>query len=169
MAEPFVGDIRMFANFYVPRNYAYCNGQILMVNQYSSLYSLIGSTYGGDGINTFGLPNLQGRIPMHYGAGLGLTPRALSQMLGSEAVFLQDDNMPQHKHSIKAVSEAGDSDAGTNRYLAGNSLIYADSAQGAMADETFSNVGGSQAHENMMPFMCINFGIALNGAYPPRQ
>src|SRR5437868_2425626 len=108
MSEPFLGEIRMFAGNFAPTGWAFCNGQILSIAQNTALFSLLGTTYGGNGQTTFGLPNLQGRVPMHWGTGAGLTPRTLGETSGSENVTLLSTQMPAHTHSIEASTGQGD-------------------------------------------------------------
>ena len=183
MSEPFIAEIRIFAGNFAPRSWAFCNGQLLPVSQNTALFSLIGTTYGGDGRTTTALPDLQGRAPMHAGRGPGLTSRRLGQRGGAETVTLSTAQIPgsAHGHGLDAADRDG-----TDTEPEGNLLAiavdrddpttevpaYSSNAErrpmatGAVAPTTF---GGGQAHNNMQPFMAINFIIALQGLYPSRS
>jgi microcystin-dependent protein len=175
MSEPFIAEIRIFAGNFAPRSWAFCDGQLLPVSQNTALFSLIGTTYGGDGRSTTQLPNLQGRAPMHPGRGPGLTSRRLGQRGGVEMVTLSEAQMPQHTHTQVAVPRgqftvgnsldpAGNllsSPATGNQFSDANNLVD-------MADQALQNTGGSQAHNNLQPFLTMNFIIALQGLYPSR-
>jgi microcystin-dependent protein len=173
MSEPFIAEIRIFAGNFAPRGWAFCNGQLLPIAQYTTLFSLVGTTYGGDGRTTFGLPNLQGRAPMHPGHGSGLTPRYLGQSGGVETVTLTEAQIPQHTHTMQASQQMGlDDDPGSTEYpaRARGAGIYAPSPDSVqMAPESLPNAGGSQPHNNMQPYLAINFIIALTGIYPSRN
>jgi len=176
MSEPFIAEIRIFAGNFAPRGWAFCNGQLLPVSQNTALFSLIGTTYGGDGRTTTALPNMKGRSPMHPGRGPGLTSRRLGQVLGSETVTLSEAQIPSHNHRVKAVQRSqftvGDSTSPGNNYFAppqtGNSYV----APGTLVNMATAAVkvdGGSGAHNNMQPFLTMNFIIALVGLYPSRS
>lgn len=173
MADPFVAEIRIFACNFAPRGWAWCNGQILPISQNTALFSLLGTTYGGDGRSTFALPNLQGSAPMHPGQGPGLSPRSLGEAAGSEAVTLLQTEMPFHTHGLMAqstplgglVSPQGNS---LNRVASGNLYNPTAANMVPMAPETIAPVGGSQPHNNMMPYLTCYFNIALQGIFPPR-
>lgn len=173
MSEPFVGEIRMFAGNFAPRGWALCDGQLLAISQNDALFSLLGTTYGGDGQTTFGLPDLRGRIPVHAGQGPGLTPRPLGQKTGSEQETLTIDQMPVHEHEVRALDKPGDSGNPAHRIWAATSTAppcYSSTEPNlAMADGLLTGAGGGQAHTNMMPYLCINFIIALFGIYPARN
>jgi len=174
MSEPFVAEIRIFAGNFAPRGWAFCNGQLLPVAQNTALFSLIGTTYGGDGRTTTALPDLQGRAPMQPGRGPGLTDRRLGQRGGVEMVTLTEAQMPNHTHTLRALSDPGDLFAPANRSLARsrNGAAYqSDSTNnmGDMASQMLPNAGGSQAHNNMQPYLTMNFIIALVGLYPSRS
>ena len=172
MSEPFVAEIRIFAGNFAPRGWAFCNGQLLPISQNTALFSLIGTTYGGDGRSTTALPNLQGRAPMHPGRGPGLTDRRLGQRGGTETLTLSEAQMPNHTHTLRAVQRPAEENDANDRYFGltpGNNLYGAASNLVGMADQALPSVGGSQAHNNMQPYLTINFVIALVGLYPSRS
>ncbi|HSO22895.1 MAG TPA: tail fiber protein [Chondromyces sp.] len=172
MSEPFVAEIRIFAGNFAPRGWAFCNGQLLPLSQNTALFSLIGTTYGGDGRTTTALPNLQGRAPMHPGRGPGLTDRRLGERGGVETVTLSEAEMPNHNHPLQGVAEPADRPAPGGAVLAravGAAPYGADTSQVPMADEALPPTGGSQAHNNLQPFLTVNFIIALVGLYPSRS
>ncbi len=172
MSEPFLAEIRIFAGNYAPRNWAFCDGQLLPIAQNTALFSLIGTTYGGDGRTTTALPNLQGRAPMHPGRGPGLTARRLGERTGVETVTLSEAQMPNHTHTLRGTVSRGS--AGTpqgnafNRSV-GDTAYRAPSALAGMSSQMAANAGGSQAHNNMQPYLTLNFIIALVGLYPSRS
>lgn len=173
MSEPFIGEIKMFAGNFAPRGWAMCDGQLLAVSQNDALFSLLGTIYGGDGRTTFALPDMRGRIPVHAGTGPGLTPRRLGEKSGSESHMLVPDQIPDHTHNIKVLNKPGDSGNPENRIWAASSgtpMAYArENPDTALAADAISNTGGNQAHNNMMPHLCIYFIIALFGIYPSRH
>lgn len=164
MSDPFIGDIRMFAGLRCPRGYSFCDGGLVQISQNQQLYSLIGAIYGGDARVTFGLPDFRGRIPIHRGAGFNVGERG-----GVEVVTLQNANMPTHHHSLYAAAQDGDSGDPEGRVLA-KSAIYVeqDKMNADMSDSSIIQTGGNRPHENMQPYMPINFMIALKGTYPSR-
>ncbi len=176
MSEPFTAEIRIFAGNFAPRGWAFCDGQLLPIAENTALFSLIGTTYGGDGRTTTALPNLQGRAPMHPGRGPGLTSRRLGQKVGTETVTLSEAQIPSHSHTARGQTGAGN--AGQN---VDNTVSIARAVQGQLyqtntsgnpvdlASATLSTTGGSQAHTNLQPFLAINFIIALVGLYPSRS
>ena len=173
MSEPFVAEIRIFAGNFAPRGWAFCDGQLLPISQNTALFSLIGTTYGGDGRSTTALPDLQGRAPMHPGRGPGLTDRRLGQRGGVETVTLTEAQMPNHHHTARALSDPGDLFAPANRSLARsqNGFAYQSNASNLvpMNSASLPNAGGNQAHNNLQPFLVMNFIIALQGLYPSRS
>ncbi len=176
MSEPFIAEIRIFAGNFAPRGWAFCNGQLLPVAQNTALFSLIGTTYGGDGRTTTGLPNLEGRAAMHPGRGPGLTARRLGQRGGVESVDLTDAQLPSHNHKQKAVQPsqftAGNSLTPANNYLAGpqtGNFYSGASNLSGMSSRTIKSTGGGQPHNNLQPYLTINFIIALTGLYPSRS
>lgn len=174
MSEPFVAEIRIFAGNFAPRGWAFCNGQLLPISQNTALFSLIGTTYGGDGRTTTALPNLQGRIPMHPGRGPGLTPRRLGEKTGGETVTLSEAQMPHHTHALKAHVVPGTLNAPSSQRTLTTSrsaAAYQSSTTNlvSMASGALPNAGGSQPHNNMQPFLTMSFIIALVGLYPSRS
>jgi microcystin-dependent protein len=171
MSEPFIAEIRIFAGNFAPRGWAFCNGQLLPVSQNTALFSLIGTTYGGDGRSTTALPNLEGRAPMHPGRGPGLTDRRLGQRGGVETVTLSEAQMPNHNHTMYGSGEDGNRRDPAGRFFGAGSAIATTNKDnpGPMASQVLPNAGGSQAHNNMQPYMAINFIIALVGLYPSRS
>ena len=172
MSEPFVGEIRMFAGNLAPRNWALCDGQLLAISQNDALFSLLGTVYGGDGRTTFGLPDLRGRIPLHAGSGPGLSPRSLGSKAGSENVTLTSTHLPNHRHPWKATGNGAIAPSPAEALLAQTQPdIYIDNIDdpAGLAPQAVSSVGGSGAHTNTMPFLCVNFIIALFGIFPSRN
>jgi microcystin-dependent protein len=175
MSEPFIAEIRIFAGNFAPRGWAFCNGQLLPISQNTALFSLIGTTYGGDGRTTTALPNLEGRAPMHPGRGPGLTVRSLGQRGGVETVTLSEAQMPNHNHTARVFSDPGGFSNPLNRFLArtqGANTTYQTNTTANLVDlnsQALPNVGGSQDHNNMQPYLTMNFIIALVGLYPSRS
>ena len=176
MSEPFIAEIRIFAGNFAPRSWAFCDGQLLPIAQNTALFSLIGTTYGGDGRTTTGLPNLQGRAPMHPGRGPGLTARRLGERVGVEDVTLTEAQMPQHKHTLQAGGGVGIVGGGNNNDPLNNYTskpatgnAYASGTETPMSAAAVGNTGGGQAHNNMQPYLALNFIIALQGLYPSRS
>jgi microcystin-dependent protein len=175
MSEPFIAEIRIFAGNFAPRGWAFCNGQLLPVAQNTALFSLIGTTYGGDGRSTTALPNLEGRAPMHPGRGPGLTDRRLGQRGGVETVTLTEAQMPNHKHTVEASGDSFNSNDPAGNLLGksstpfGGQIYKASGTEVPLQENVVGNTGGSQAHNNMQPYMAINFIIALVGLYPSRS
>ena len=173
MSEPFVGEIRMFAGNFAPRGWAFCDGQLLAVSQNDALFSLLGTTYGGDGRTTFGLPDLRGRIPIHAGHGPGLSERRLGSKGGAENVTLTVNQLPSHSHEpVQGDNEVADDFAPADKTLANTTYdlyIEGTTPNVNMSAEAVTNVGGSRSHTNLMPFLCIHFIIALVGIYPSRH
>jgi microcystin-dependent protein len=173
MSDPFVAEIRIFPFNFAPKGWAFCNGQLLPISQNTALFSLLGTFYGGDGKSTFALPNLQGSVPLHLGQGPGLSLYDLGQAGGSEAVTLLQSEMPVHTHALRASAEDGDlANASPNRVLARSigGFAYADTpGDVTMAPETIAPAGGDLPHNNMQPYLTLNFCIALQGIFPPRS
>jgi len=170
MSDQYVGEIRMFSGNYPPQGWAFCNGQLLSIGgDYDTLYSLIGTTYGGDGQTTFALPDLRGRLPIHLGtdANANLTYK-LGDRGGVEQVTLVADQLPSHTHAVNASSLPGTATSPSNAYFAVSaSNQYSDAApNGTMNPGAISAVGGNEAHNNVMPIFAVSFIIALQGNYP---
>lgn len=161
----------MFGGNFAPQGFALCDGQLLAISQNDALFSLLGTTYGGDGRTTFGLPDLRGRVPIHVGNGPGLTFRQLGSKSGSEQVTLTTANLPPHTHGFSASTATGDSKHPAQRLpAAGVEPAYADAANlVSMNTGALAAAGGSGGHTNLMPFQCVNFIIALVGIYPSRS
>ncbi|MBI3893264.1 MAG: phage tail protein [Candidatus Wallbacteria bacterium] len=170
MSDPYLGEIRMFAGTYAPVDWAFCNGQMLSVSEYQALFALIGTTYGGNGTTNFGVPDLRGRLPMHDGQGTGLTPRTLAQSSGTETVTLTENQMPAHTHNLMGTSANATASSPANALLASASEVYASGTPALLplANSTVVPTGGSQSHDNVMPFLCVNFIICLQGFFPQR-
>jgi len=172
MSEPFLGEIRMFAGTFAPRGWAFCDGQLLAVSQNDALFSLFGTIYGGDGRTTFGLPELRGRVPIHAGSGPGLTPRNLGAKAGSEVETVSANELSSHSHTYQATTDIADESAPTGNVLAqppAASTYFPTDPTVGLAGATVSTVGGGQSHTNLMPFLCVNFIVALVGIYPSRS
>jgi microcystin-dependent protein len=172
MADPFVAEIRIFPFNFAPKGWAWCNGQLLPLSQNTALFSLLGTTYGGDGKSTFALPDLQGRAPMHPGQGPGLSLHDLGETGGSETVTLLQSEIPVHTHGLRASLDDADLAIPTpGRSLAkGSANLYVNTApNAAMAPEALAPAGGGQPHNNLMPYLTFYFNIALQGVFPPRS
>jgi microcystin-dependent protein len=176
MADPFVAEIRIFPFTFAPKGWAWCNGQLLPLSQNTALFSLLGTTYGGDGKSTFALPDLQGRAPMHPGQGPGLSLHDLGETGGSETVTLLESEIPAHSHTARASNQQGDVQQptsttslarpnGATPYVPGSGPVP---PLVSMADASLTPVGGDQPHNNMMPYLTLYFNIALQGVFPPR-
>lgn len=171
--EPFIGQIVMFAGTFAPRGWALCDGQLLQIQRYQMLFSLLGATYGGDGRETFALPDLRGRVPVHPGSGPGLQPRRLGEAMGSEQVALDEAQLPAHAHELVAANRPAETDRPAGAMIA-QALGYAPDSGGngptaTLSSSAISAVGDGQPHENMQPGLCVNFIIALEGIYPSRN
>lgn len=174
--QPYIGEIRMFGGTFAPVNWALCNGQLINISDNAALYNLLGTTYGGDGINTFALPNMQSRIPIHNGQGSGLSNYVIGQLAGTETVSITASTMPQHNHLVNATNNTASTNLPANAVLAtpaatmGTVLYDTLAAQTpALAANTIANAGGSVPHDNLMPLLCVTFIIALFGIYPSQN
>ena len=176
MADPFVAEIRIFPFNFAPKGWAWCDGQLMPLSQNTALFSLLGTTYGGDGKSNFALPDLQGRAPMHPGQGPGLSLHDLGETGGSETVTLLESEIPAHTHQVMALNFPGDNLApgptislaastGGNAYTAAASNPPLTNA----AFQALAPAGGSQPHNNLMPYLTFYFCIALQGVFPPRS
>jgi len=173
MADPFVAEIRIFPFNFAPKGWAWCNGQILPISQNTALFSLLGTTYGGDGKSTFALPNLQGSAPMHPGQGPGLSLHDLGETGGSETVTLLQTEIPVHSHALSASqADGGDRSPANERFAVGvggvNMYAAPSNPLTQLAINTWVPAGGSLPHNNMMPYLTFYFNIALQGVFPPR-
>ena len=172
MAQPFLGEIKIISWNFAPKGWAFCNGQLLPINQNQALFSILGTTYGGNGQTTFGLPDFQGRSPYHVGSTL-----SLGQKGGEEAHTLTTSEMPAHNHFPMASTAAGNTvfpAAGSpvvqhNTWATSSVNPYASTSNGAMLPGAVSNTGGSQPHANLQPYLVVNFIIALQGIFPSRN
>lgn len=172
MADPFVAEIRMFGFNFAPRGWAFCDGQLLPISQNTALFSLLGTNYGGNGISNFGLPNLQGSVPMFHGQGSGLASYSQGQSGGAQSVTLISGEMPAHAHSgVPANARPAESNnpqaqnfgrSETNAYVSG-------AANTTLNAASTTTAGGSQPHNNLQPYLVLNFCIALQGIFPPRS
>lgn len=168
MSQPFIGAIRMFGGNFAPRGHAFCNGQLLAISQNVALFSLIGTTYGGDGQTTFALPDMRGRIPYHQGTFAGGGTYVIGQVSGTETVTLTSTQLPTHTHIAQGNATAGGQASPANGFWGNASTnIYSTTAPAAAMNAAAIGItGGSQPHENMLPFLCISFIIALEGIFP---
>ncbi|MBI1765939.1 MAG: phage tail protein [Acidobacteria bacterium] len=172
--DPFVAEIRIFPFNFAPKGWAFCDGQILPLSQNTALFSLLGTTYGGDGKSNFALPNMQGNVPIHAGQGPGLSLYDLGQTGGSETVTLLQSEIPTHNHIVRAYTgDAADSRIPNSNESLGTpspGLLYDTTTTqlATMAPQAFTPAGGDQPHNNMQPYLTLNFCIALQGVYPPR-
>ncbi len=172
--DPFVAEIRIFPFNFAPKGWAFCDGQILPLSQNTALFSLLGTTYGGDGKSNFALPNMQGNAPMHPGQGPGLSLHDLGETGGSDTVSLLESEIPSHLHTMMAFTGLGNRlvpggnsisrETGANTFIAAT----ANPPQVNMSDNAVTPAGGDQPHNNLQPYLTLNFCIALQGVYPPR-
>lgn len=167
--DPILGSIILFAGNFAPKGWAFCSGQTIAISQNSALFSLLGTEFGGDGVTTFCLPDLRGRVPMHAGNGPGLTPRVVGETVGTESVTLLTAEIPAHSHDLTVANVAADNDRPSGDMI-GRSQIYTATATptAALNPLTISVSGGSQPHANIQPSLCINYIIAMEGIYPSR-
>ena len=173
MADPFVAEIRIFPFNFAPKGWAFCDGQLLPLSQNTALFSLLGTVYGGDGKSTFALPDLQGNAAMHPGQGQGLSLRDLGQIGGAESVTLLISEIPVHTHNIVVSAEIADvqiptADVAYARSGGGSAYIASNAGLQPMAPQMLAPAGGSLPHNNMQPYLTLNFCIALQGVFPPR-
>jgi microcystin-dependent protein len=173
MADPFVAEIRIFPFNFAPKGWAFCDGQLLPLSQNTALFSLLGTTYGGDGKSTFALPDMQGNVPMHPGQGPGLSLHDLGEMGGSETVTLLESEIPAHTHSMMAsTQDGGDSHPQNNLLAQGIGIAqYTDANTGPFVNlnpNALPPAGSSFPHNNMQPYLTLSFCIALQGVFPPR-
>jgi microcystin-dependent protein len=173
MSEPFIGEIRMFGGNYAPQGWMLCEGQKLSISENEALFSLIGTTYGGDGQSTFALPDLRERVPLHQGVGTGgLSQRVLGSTGGVEKVAITAKQLPAHSHPFLATENAGDSANPSGNAPAKSTTVnmYSNEAPTvALHPDSISPTGGGQSHNNMAPYLCVNFIISLDGIYPTQS
>lgn len=176
MSDQYLGEIRMFGGNFAPTGWALCDGQLLPISQNQALFAILGTTYGGNGVTTFALPDLRGRVPMGWGQGPGLSPRAIGEASGSETVTLIQTQMPAHTHLASATTQDGNSTAPTGALWA--TAVDSSNQQGSsygttpnttMSPAAIGMAGGNQPHDNMQPFLCVSFIIALQGVFPSRS
>lgn len=182
MSEPFLGEIKMFGGNFAPRDYAFCSGQLLPINQYQALFALLGTIYGGDGRTNFALPDLRGRAAINFGTGPGLSPHTIGQQGGRQTNTLNQNQMPAHNHVITAtakckggvgnantaVGNVWSNDAGVSSATYSNEVADADMNAGAITAES-ANSGAGQSINNMQPYLVCNYIIALQGLFPSRN
>ncbi len=165
MSTPYVGEIRMFAGNFAPAGWMFCQGQLLPISEYETLFNLIGTTYGGDGQNTFALPDLRGRLPVHQGSGF-----TLAQSGGAETVILTSTQIPAHSHTVTATTNSNTASLPGGNFLAAGPDIYDQNVPGtATMAAAISSVGGSQPHDNFQPYLCVNFILSLFGVFPSQS
>jgi microcystin-dependent protein len=172
MADPFVAEIRIFPFNFAPKGWAWCDGQLMPISQNTALFSLLGTTYGGNGQSNFALPDLQGSAPMHPGQGPGLSLHDLGETGGSETVTLLQSEIPAHSHAMNAAAQ----DPATAKLVSPNASfslsqgggIYQDNSNTTLSDQALAPAGGDQPHNNLQPYLTFYFNIALQGVYPPR-
>lgn len=174
MANPFLGEIRIFGTNFAPYGWQMCNGQVLPISQYTALFALLGTTYGGNGTSNFQLPNLQGNFPMHWGQGSGLTLRDIGETGGEASETLLQTQIPSHNHLIGCATTDGTEAPGATTVFGGGGrgkqpAYAAGPATVAMAPTAVAVAGGGQAHENRPPFLVMNFCIAMQGVFPSRN
>ena len=171
--DPFVAEIRIFPFNFSPRGWAWCDGQLMPIAQNTALFSLLGTTYGGNGQSNFALPDLQGRAPMHPGQGPGLSLHDLGETGGSETVTLLQTEIPLHSHTLRAnvidVADTNVPSPAASFALSSGGTLYQPTANVQLAPQALAPAGGSQPHNNLMPYLTLYFNIALQGVFPPRQ
>lgn len=169
--DPFVAEIRIFGFNFAPRGWAFCNGKLMAISQNTALFSLLGTTYGGDGKSTFALPDLQGRSPMFYGQGPGLSYRDIGETAGEETVTLLQTEIPAHSHALNGVNDSGLQSNPGGAFPARANIYKSNPGGSPLVQMNFSAVaptGSSQPHNNMQPYLTLNMCIALQGVFPPR-
>jgi len=171
--EGYLAQILMFGGNFAPRNWVFCDGQLLAISQNTALFSLLGTTYGGDGRTTFGIPEMRGRVPMHKGSGPGLTPRTLGQSGGVENVTLTTNQMPNHSHptAVEVNNQDGEEANVAGQFISNHPGAF---NENGITGQTLGGVssasaGGSQSHTNVQPFKCVNFVICVSGIFPSRN
>lgn len=172
MPEPYVGEIRVFPYDYAPQGWVLCHGQLMAISQNTALFSIFGTTYGGDGVTTFGIPDLRGRIAVHVGQGSGLSPYALGQRGGTETVTLTLKQLPSHSHPANCLNDSGDTYQPDNTVWAKdageNPQFGKTKAAGTMSPNIIGPIGYGQPHNNLQPYLTLNYAVSLNGTLPVR-
>jgi len=173
MADGFYGEVRLFAGTYAPRKWAFCYGQLLPVTGNGALFSLLGTSYGGDGITTFALPDFRGRIPVHKGQGPGLQNKVIGSRYGVERVSLATTQIPSHSHALQASANPASSTNPQSKVFAETAIPYYDDATTtkfkSLSDDVVENQGSGNSHYNLQPYLCLQFIICINGIYPSRN
>jgi microcystin-dependent protein len=174
MADPFVAEIRIFPFNFAPKGWAWCDGQLMPISQNTALFSLLGTTYGGNGKSNFALPDLQGRAPMHHGQGPGLSLHDLGEMAGSETVTLLESEIPAHAHTMQGTVGFANQNSPAGNFLGrpfggGSLYVTPGAADQPLAFQAVAVTGADQPHNNMQPYLTCYFNIALQGVFPPRQ
>jgi len=172
MTDQYLGEIRTFGFNFAPIGWAQCNGQIMAISQNTALFSLLGTNFGGNGTSNFGLPNLQGNVPMHWGQGAGLSPYSIGETAGETMITLTSGQMASHNHAVQAAEGTATNTPGTGAWLgrAEPADFYTNTGSPTvhLAQGAIGLTGGGQPHPNQQPYLVVNFCIALNGVYPPR-
>jgi microcystin-dependent protein len=168
MADPFVAEIRIFPFNFAPKGWAWCNGQLLPLGQNTALFSLLGTTYGGDGKATFALPDLRGRAPMHPGQGPGLSLRIQGESGGSDSVILEEDELPAHTHRVLAAEEDAVFKTPAGMFVASGNAMFATAPNRTLSSQALATAGGGLPHNNLQPYLTLFFCIALQGVFPAR-
>lgn len=169
MAQPYVGEVRMFGGNFAPAGWAFCDGRLLAISQYDTLFNLIGTTYGGDGQQTFAVPDMRGRLPVHMGQGPGISNNyVIGQKGGTESVTLTANQIPAHNHLLLVSGTAASASSPQSNMLANGTanLYLRDNPSATMSNASINLTGGNQAHDNMMPYLCVSFIISLFGIFP---
>ncbi len=170
MSEPYIGEIRMFGGNFAPNGWMFCEGQLLSISEYEALFNLIGTTYGGDGVQTFALPDLRGRLPIQQGQGNGLSNRVIGEQFGVEDVTLTVAQMPAHSHAVAANNAAEDVSPQNNVPASTASDAYVKFLSPVNAHPSaITFAGNSQPHNNIQPYVCVNFIISVYGEYPSQS
>ena len=172
MSNPFIGEIRMFGGNFAPQGWAFCDGTLMQISQNDTLFNLIGTTYGGDGQNTFALPDLRGRVPIHQGTAAGLSTYVIGENGGVETETLSTTQIPAHRHGLLANPAPGALSGPSGSYFGASSslaLYSGNSPNASLNAAALSNGGGSQPHDNLQPFLCVSFIISLFGVFPTRN
>lgn len=170
MSNPYIGEIRMFGGSFNPAGWAFCDGSLMPISENDAMFVLLGTTYGGDGQETFALPDLQGRLPIHAGQGPGLSQNyQLGEKLGVESVTLTSATTPRHTHTMLGTNDIGDNTSPQGRVVAQSTsvdLYIEDVTDAGLGNNAITPVGGSQPHDNVMPYLCVTFIISLFGIFP---